>query len=170
MRYQVTTGGTTFDIRIEQKLSKINVFVNGNKADLDFVECADGVLSAILGGKSYDVSLDSGGNGHYKVHWQGNTINAAVERGTPNAVSQSHKASRPTGEIRIETPMPGKIVAVLVEVGQRVKKGQGLVVVEAMKMENEFSAPRPGTIKSISVSPGDKVESHAILAVVEEES
>jgi biotin carboxyl carrier protein len=64
-------------------------------------------------------------------------------------------------------PMPGRIVKVLVKAGDRVARGQGLVVVEAMKMENELRAPREGTVAAVRVSEGMSVEASAVLVVVE---
>jgi biotin carboxyl carrier protein len=63
--------------------------------------------------------------------------------------------------------MPGKIVAVLVGEGDAVEKGQGLVIVEAMKMENEVRSPIAGDVKEIKVKPGDTVEGGAVLLIVE---
>jgi biotin carboxyl carrier protein len=62
--------------------------------------------------------------------------------------------------------MPGKVVRVLVTAGQSVQAGEGIVVVEAMKMENELRAPRAGVVKQIMARPGQSVESGAVLAVV----
>jgi biotin carboxyl carrier protein len=63
--------------------------------------------------------------------------------------------------------MPGKVVRILAAVGQHVQAGQGVVVVEAMKMENELRAPRSGVVKEVSVQEGTSVEAGALLAVVE---
>ena len=63
--------------------------------------------------------------------------------------------------------MPGKVVAILVEPGAAVARGQGLLVIEAMKMENEVAAPRDGTVQEIRVQPGQTVEAGELLAVVE---
>jgi len=63
--------------------------------------------------------------------------------------------------------MPGKVVRVLVEAGQEVEAGTGLVVVEAMKMQNEMKSPRAGNVVSINVSAGDTVEAGTLLAVIE---
>jgi biotin carboxyl carrier protein len=63
--------------------------------------------------------------------------------------------------------MPGKVIAVLVSLGDSVEKGQGLVIVEAMKMENEVRSPVAGEIKEIKVKPGDAVEGGAVLVIVE---
>ena len=170
MRYQVTTTGTTHDVKIKQNDEAYEITVNGHALALDIVECRDGVFSTILNGKTYEISIDSSGNGSYRVHWPGMTVAARVERGSPSALGHARKAAGTTGELAVTTPMPGKIVTVLAAAGDQVKKGQGLVVVEAMKMENEFTSPVRGVVRAIKVSPGDKVESNAILALVEETS
>jgi biotin carboxyl carrier protein len=69
--------------------------------------------------------------------------------------------------VRLVAPMPGKVVRVLVERGQAVAEAQGLVVVEAMKMENEIRAPREGTISEVHVREGQAVEGGALLVVLE---
>jgi biotin carboxyl carrier protein len=71
------------------------------------------------------------------------------------------------GPHEIVTMMPGRVVRVLVDSGERVEAGQGIVVVEAMKMENEIATPKAGTVTSLSVSPGDTVEGGSTLAVIE---
>jgi len=63
--------------------------------------------------------------------------------------------------------MPGKVVAVLVEAGARVERGQGLLVIEAMKMENEIGAPRAGTVSEVRVKPGQAVEPGELLARID---
>ncbi|WAJ22708.1 biotin/lipoyl-containing protein [Lacrimispora xylanolytica] len=70
------------------------------------------------------------------------------------------------GSVTVPAPMPGKILGVKVSVGQAVKKGDVLVILEAMKMENEIVAPSDGTVASINVSNGDAVESGATLATL----
>ena len=71
------------------------------------------------------------------------------------------------GQREVRAAMPGKVVAVLVEVGAVVTRAQGLLVIEAMKMENEVTAPRDGTVQEIRVRPGQAVEAGELLAVVE---
>jgi biotin carboxyl carrier protein len=72
-----------------------------------------------------------------------------------------------SGEREVRAAMPGKVVAVLVDVGAAVAQGQGLLVIEAMKMENEVGSPRAGTVQEIRVKPGQAVESGELLAIVE---
>lgn len=83
-------------------------------------------------------------------------------RGSTDSIKHHH------GAAEIVAPMPGKIVKVSVEVGMQVEKGQGIIVVEAMKMQNEMKAPRTGHVTSISVSPSDTVNAGDVLAVIED--
>ena len=72
-----------------------------------------------------------------------------------------------SGPSAVQSPMPGKVVKVLVAAGDEVKSGQGVVVVEAMKMENELKAPRDGKVKSVSVKEGQAVEAGQTLATLD---
>jgi biotin carboxyl carrier protein len=76
-------------------------------------------------------------------------------------------ARRETGPAAVRSPMPGKVVKVLVKAGDEVKAGQGVVVVEAMKMENELKAPRDGKVKQVSAEEGRTVESGQTLALID---
>ena len=75
-------------------------------------------------------------------------------------------ASAGAGAIKVESPMPGKILSVKTSVGASVKKGDVLIILEAMKMENEIVAPQDGTVASINVSVGEQVEAGAVLATL----
>jgi len=72
-----------------------------------------------------------------------------------------------TGEQRVIAPMPGRVVRVLVRAGDQVEAGQGLIVVEAMKMENELTSPKAGRVREIAVAEGGSVEAGRLLVVVE---
>jgi biotin carboxyl carrier protein len=75
--------------------------------------------------------------------------------------------SSAAGEVRVSAPMPGRVLRVLVKPGQSVEARQGLVVVEAMKMENEIASPKAGTVKEVAVADGQSVEAGRLLVVVE---
>jgi biotin carboxyl carrier protein len=83
------------------------------------------------------------------------------------AMRAHRKSAGDQGDREVRAAMPGKVVTVLVEVGTKVERGQGLLVIEAMKMENEVSAPRAGTVQEIRVKPGQAVEPGELLAIVE---
>ena len=90
-----------------------------------------------------------------------------VELEDPRRASRKSRGRRTDGPLQVAAPMPGKIVRLLVAPGDEVTAGQGLVVMEAMKMQNELKAARPGRIVSIPVHEGDTVSAGDVLAVIE---
>lgn len=104
---------------------------------------------------------------------EGASTGAAPVAAAPAAAAPAPAAPAPAaapagaqGSVTVNAPMPGKILGVKASVGQAVKKGDVVVVLEAMKMENEIVAPQDGTIASINVAVGDSVESGAVLATL----
>lgn len=91
------------------------------------------------------------------------TINTPASAPVPKAVAPPKTAASSAGSVKVNAPMPGTILAVNVSAGDVVKKGQVLVVLEAMKMENEILSPQDGTIDSVEVSKGAAVESGNLL-------
>lgn len=117
---------------------------------------------------------------NYTITVNGNVYDVTVEEGESTGVSPAAapvakkaapapKAAAPAGaqgSIKVNAPMQGKILSVKASAGQAVKKGEVLLILEAMKMENEIVAPEDGTVASINVSEGDKVESGAVVATL----
>jgi pyruvate carboxylase subunit B len=108
------------------------------------------------------------GRGRYTLWVDGYRFETeALDERTRSIRDLSAATAGPTGPAPIIAPMPGLIVRVNVSVGDRVEAGQGLVVMEAMKMENELRAIAPGTVRSVEVSPGTAVEKGALLVALE---
>jgi pyruvate carboxylase subunit B len=108
------------------------------------------------------------GRGRYTLWVDGYRFEAeALDERTRSIRDLSAATAGPTGPAPIIAPMPGLIVRVNVSVGDRVEAGQGLVVMEAMKMENELRAIAAGTVRSVEVSPGTAVEKGALLVALE---
>lgn len=120
---------------------------------------------------------------NYTITVNGNVYEVTVEEGVstgaaaapraaapvPKAAPAAPKAAAPTGaqgSVAVTAPMPGKILGIKGKEGQAVKKGEAIIVLEAMKMENEIVAPSDGTIASINVAVGDSVEAGATLATL----
>lgn len=116
---------------------------------------------------------------NYTITVNGNVYDVTVEEGAstgaPVAAAPVAKKAAPVaaaapagaqGSVKVNAPMQGKIVSVKASVGQAVKKGDVILILEAMKMENEVVAPQDGTIASINVSDGEKVESGAVVATL----
>ena len=111
-----------------------------------------------VNGTAYDVAVEELGAG---------TVAAAPAAAAPVAAAPvAAPASGAAGSITVASPMPGKILAIKANAGQAVKKGEVVMILEAMKMENEITAPEDGTIASINVAVGDSVESGDTLATL----
>lgn len=115
---------------------------------------------------------------NYTITVNGTVYDVTVEEGTgsaapaaasaPKAAPKAAKPAAPkaAGAVKVNAPMPGKILSVKASVGQAVKKGDVILILEAMKMENEVVAPEDGTVASIDVAAGDSVEAGAVLATL----
>lgn len=112
-----------------------------------------------VNGTVYDVTVEEG---------TGSGAGVAPKAAAPKAAAPKAAAPKPAGTgagaVKINAPMPGKILSVKASAGQAVKKGDVILILEAMKMENEVVAPQDGTVASIDVAAGDSVEAGAVLA------
>ena len=98
----------------------------------------------------------------YTITVNGTAYEVTVEEGAGSGAAPVVKSA--VGAVKVNAPMPGKILAVKANAGQAVKKGDVIIVLEAMKMENDIVAPQDGTIASVSCAVGDSVEAGALLA------
>ena len=121
--------------------------------------------SLLIDGRSYNAVAATQGE-QWEVTVNGVSSAAAVEDEKLARLRNQVKSRRRAGGEQIKAPMPGRIVSVAVAVGDAVETGQGLVVIEAMKMENELRAQAGGTIREIRVEEGDTVDKNAVLVVV----
>ena len=132
------------------------------EADIRFL--ADGRVHVLVGGKSYDLSVELD-NHKTRCAVAGRVFEFDIYNDRDLRLLQA-EASHVTFDPDIRSPMAGKIIDVPVSIGDYIEAGSPLVVVEAMKMENQITAPHDGTVKSISVGAGDAVESGALLLVL----
>ncbi|HUL72098.1 MAG TPA: acetyl-CoA carboxylase biotin carboxyl carrier protein subunit [Vicinamibacterales bacterium] len=116
-------------------------------------------------GRSADVAVTERAAGECLVQLPRVTLTAVVDG--RRFERRSEEAAAGHGEQRVVAPMPGRVARVLVKAGDTVAARQGLVVVEAMKMENELSAPRAGRVKEVAVTEGASVEGGRLLVIVE---
>jgi biotin carboxyl carrier protein len=134
-------------------------------AEVSVVEVEPGIFSILLEGRSYEVKIAPGANGFLYVDLGGRR--SAVEVRDPRSFSRNRHAGIGHGRQTISAPMPGKVVRVLVREGDIVQAGAGLIVVEAMKMQNELKAPKAGTVIRLSVQEGGTVAAGEPLVVIE---
>lgn len=119
-----------------------------------------------VNGNVYDVTVEEGGQGSAPA---AAPVAKAASAPAPKAAPAPAPKAAPAGAqggVKVNSPMPGKILGVKANPGQAVKKGQVILILEAMKMENEVVAPSDGTVASINVSVGDMVESGDVLATL----
>jgi len=158
----VDANGRRYAVEVTSRNGSFLVSVDGRQRAVDVKEIG-GVLSLLIGVKSYEVALAGS-----TVHVDGIPVEVAIAADRPfwakGTVSSSSGAEGPQ---RIVAPMPGKIVKLLVKPGDRVEPRQGLVVVEAMKMENELRARAAGAVKEVRAVEGTTVEAGAILVILE---
>lgn len=127
---------------------------------MNIIETEPGVYSVIADGACYEVR--TAGN---EITVNGHTFEIAIE--DPRQWKRRGGASGLQGRISITAPMPGKVVRVLVAAGEDVTAGQGLIVVEAMKMQNELKSPREGRVTAVQAKENDSVNAGTILVLIE---
>lgn len=150
MKWQVAVDGRTVEIDSEH---------------LDAVKKVEpGVYSVLLDGKSYEVRLIEAAQG---LTAEIGAVRFPVEVQDPRDTSRRSRASIGSGRQNVAAPMPGKVIRVLVKAGDSVEAGQGLIVVEAMKMQNEMKATRPGRVIEVRAAAGDTVGAGDTLVILE---
>ena len=165
MTYEVTIADKTYRVELLRSDSGWQCKLDGRTVPLDVISTQNNVLSILVDGKSYEVKQE------------GTTTEAAVVVGHERFISfvrdpRSFRSRRRDGAAehgpkKITAPMPGKVVRILVGVGAEVELGQSVIVIEAMKMQNELKAPKKGILKKLTVVEGAAVEAGQALAEVE---
>src|SRR5262249_30422294 len=173
--YDVDINGRTRRVEIQRQGSNFIVSLDGRKQAAD-VSYTNGVYSLILSDvegrdsarHSYEIAIVERPGGELTVHVNGRLVSAAVASGRgPWARRGQEPGGGGAGPHKVTAPMPGKVVKLLVKRGDTVSARQGVVVVEAMKMENELRTPKAGTVTDVKVTEGTSVEAGAVLLGVE---
>ena len=140
---------------------RIDCFIEGNALTADMQILQPGVLSLLIAGRQYRCILDGGA-----VLIEGQRFPFDID--DPRSLQgRRGAAAGAEGPRPVKAPMPGRVVRVLVAVGEEVSEGQGIVVIEAMKMQNELKSPKPGRVIRIAAAVDDAVGSGDILAIIE---
>jgi biotin carboxyl carrier protein len=170
MRYEVQLA--SFDsekktrvIELHRDTSSWQVTLDGRPLAVDAVEIAPNTISILLAGQSFEVTVTPCADG--KLNLQTGPHEFTAEVIDQRAWSgRRHANVEVEGRQQILAPMPGKVVRLLVKEGDHVEAGQGLLVVEAMKMQNEIRSPKSGTIERVLAKEGQPVNAGEILCVV----
>lgn len=163
MKYAATVGEHTYFIEINREGE---VTIDGQSYPIDLRAIDEVTFSLLMEQQSHEALIEGDGE-TLAVLLRGRLYGVQVldERARRLAPTGGGAALH-TGEVVIKSPMPGLIVAVPVTEGEVVKKGQTVIVLESMKMENELKAPRDGIVASIKVAPRQSVEQHQVLVVL----
>ncbi len=165
MKYIATVEGKTYEIEIN---ADDEIIVDGQRMPVDFRSVfGQPVYSLILNGHSYEAHVQRTEAGlHVLLQGRLHVVGVEDERQRRLRESSGGPVAQ-TGELHLKAPMPGLVVAVPVIEGQAVSKGQDLVILESMKMQNELKSPRDGTVGRVRVGPGDSVEQNQILLTLD---
>ncbi|ABF39159.1 biotin carboxyl carrier protein [Candidatus Koribacter versatilis Ellin345] len=167
MVYDIVISEKTYRVEIARAGSRWSGKIDGQPFDVDAVPTARDILSIIEGeGKAYEVKRERALNG--ELHMLVGSSRYSCEINDPRSLRTRRAAAGSTeGPQKIVAPMPGKVVRILVPQGGEVEVGKGVVVVEAMKMQNELKSPKSGKVQKVLVSEGATVNAGDTLAVIE---
>lgn len=164
MKYITTVGDEQFIVEINQRGE---ITVNDQVLNVDLQQMPDTTMySMIIAGESHDVRM-SEGDGFYEVQVSGDIFQVVVEDERTRLLAGLKRGpGAGTGEVLVKAPMPGVVVEIPVVKGQKVFKGDIVLVLESMKMQNEFKAPRDGEVHSIRVESGQTVEQNTVMLTI----
>ena len=152
----------------EVDITDSGVLLDGQPVEVNLVQCGVPELYSVLfGGHSYEMLIASE-RFNYSVNVRGEQFQVQVEDDRARRLNRGRKMpTLPEGELAVTAPIPGLVVKVLVREGDSIEEGQPLVLLEAMKMENELRSQRSGVVKSVVVTPGQRVEQNSVLLILE---
>lgn len=167
MIYDVTIDGTLFrlELDLDRAAGHWRCLLEGRQVEIDAVLAQPDVLSVLIEGKVYRIRCERLGS-DLRI-WVGDQPYAAEVSDPRSLRSRKARGDAGKGPRHLVAPMPGKVVRFLVGENSPVEAGQGVVVVEAMKMQNEIKSPKKGIVLKLSVSEGAAVNAGDVLAIVE---
>ncbi len=161
-------GGQSFRIEdVQQQATVQTISVNGDQVIVELLkEVGRDPLELLVRveDRIFRIVIGRGNENGIPIRLNGRQLNAAF--GVGEGVGRAKRVQQVEGPVVITAPMSGRIASLKVEVGGRAEEGQSLVILEAMKMENEIHAPKSGVVTQISVKPGQDVALHEVLAEV----
>lgn len=171
MRFRVTVQGAVHTIEIERDAQHgWRTSVDGAPVALDRAQVTPGQFSLLLGTRSFEVFVrplpGENGTQRFDVFMDGAPVAVEVIDERLYALAGMGKGHGESGEVTVKAPMPGLVAHVLVAEGDAVERGQRVVVLEAMKMQNDLLAPRAGLIRAVKTAPGQAVNQGQPLVVI----
>jgi biotin carboxyl carrier protein len=164
MKYTAMIDGERIDIEVNRGSGAIEAAIDGRKYALEAREVEPGVYWLNWKNRSLEIAVTPNGEG-YVVTLAGRRVKVEMVDSRTALRRAAHRAH--DGAVEIRAPMPGKIIKVLLAEGDEVQANQGILVMEAMKMQNEIKSPKKGKVQKLAVAEGAAVSSGDLLAAVE---
>jgi biotin carboxyl carrier protein len=166
VKYEVLLAGKSRLVEIARVDDDWKISLDGNEIDASVAEVAPNTFSVLLNGESHQIRIAPRADGTLTLHtglaeYHAEVSDPRIWRG------RRHGALEAEGRQQVTAPMPGKVVRLLVSEGDAVEAGQGLLVVEAMKMQNEIRSPKAGKVEKLLAKEGLAVNAGDVLAWVE---
>jgi biotin carboxyl carrier protein len=165
VKFEAQLGHDTVPVEVAGAAGRFMVTVEGEPIEVDARQTEEGIWSILLAGAAYVADVTER-DGVYVVDVDGERYAIRVEEETRYIIRTRGAGGAARGQV-LKAPMPGRVTLIEVAVGQTVAPGDGLIVLEAMKMENEFKAAVAGTVKEIRVAPGQAVNPGDVLVVID---
>jgi acetyl/propionyl-CoA carboxylase alpha subunit len=165
MIYNVTIEGTEYRLELDLAAGKWRCLLDGREVEMDAVLARPDVLSVVMEGNSYEIRRERI-EADLRI-WVGDRPYTVEVRDPRSLRGRKLRADHGNGARHLVAPMPGKVVRFLVGENSAVEAGQGVVVVEAMKMQNEIKSPKRGIVLKLAVAEGAAVNAGDVLAIVE---
>jgi biotin carboxyl carrier protein len=164
MKYYTRVDNTEYEVEINGE----SILLNGEPVNVDLMRSGAAELYSLLfDGRSYEMLVNAD-RFNYTINVRGVQFQVQVEDERARRMNRARRLpTLPDGELAITAPIPGLVVRVLVAVGDVIEEGQPVVLLEAMKMENELRAMRSGVVKSVIVAGGQRVDQNAPLIILE---
>jgi biotin carboxyl carrier protein len=168
MKLQAIIAGSQVDLEVRRQGARVFATIDGRSYELELQRVSDQACLIIDDGRVFDCRVDGRLESGAELDVVVGANRHAITIIDPKRLRSASGVGGPgEGAARIVAPMPGKVVRLLVEAGQEVEAGHGIVVVEAMKMQNEMKSPKAGRIAEVKTKPGAAVAAGDVLVVVE---
>jgi biotin carboxyl carrier protein len=164
MTYEISIDGKNYRLELSQTEGRWTCRLDGREIEVDAVLARPDVISLRLRNKAYEVKCERVGS---DLHLWVGSVRYQAEVRDPRSLRSRARAIDDHGARKLTAPMPGKVVRILLREGAEVEAGTGILVVEAMKMQNEVKSPKKGRIQKIVVSEGAAVNAGDVLGIVE---
>ena len=158
MQLVCRVGGRSERLDIERRHGLYIVEIGGVRHEVDMRALGPWVLSLLVAGESHEAAVFRTGDGIYSVDWRGRSFEVALVDPLTHLAETSRGEAGKVGKRVLKAYMPGRVIEVRVATGDKVEVGQPLVVLEAMKMQNEIQAERAGVVGRVFVAAGEAVE------------